>query len=72
MALDRTAKLAVHAEFGVRHAWYVDPIARTLEVFALADGKRLLVAAFKNSDPVSSPPFEVHTFALDALWIPEG
>lgn len=66
--VDRTDKLAVYAEFGVGHAWYVDPIARTLEVFALAGRHWLLAATFKDDDAVSAPPFEAHTFALDALW----
>jgi hypothetical protein len=68
-ALDRTDKLAVYAEFGVGHCWYVDPLAETLEVFALTGGKWLLAAAFKAADPVCAPPFEAHTFTLDVLWI---
>ena len=28
-----------------------------------------LKATFKNDDAVTAPPFEAHTFALDALWI---
>jgi len=68
-ALDRTDKLTVYAEFGVKHCWYVDPIARTLEVFALTGGKWLIAATFKDADPVTAPPFEVHTFALDVLWV---
>lgn len=68
-ALDRTDKLAVYAEYGVQHCWYVDPIARTLEVLALNAGKWTIAATFKNADPVTAPPFEVHTFALDVLWV---
>ena len=68
-ALDRTDKLAVYAAFGVQHCWYVDPIARTLEVFALTGEKWLLAATFKDDDPVTAPPFEAHTFALDGLWV---
>jgi hypothetical protein len=65
---DRTDKLDVYATFGVEHCWYVDPIVRTLEVFALQGDKWLLSATFKNTDAVTSPPFEAHTFALDLLW----
>jgi Uma2 family endonuclease len=68
-ALDRTDKLAVYAEFGVGHCWYVDPIARTLEVFALTGDKWLLANTFKDAEPVTAPPFEVHTFPLDVLWV---
>lgn len=71
-ALDRTDKLAVYAEYGVNHCWYVDPLARTLEVLALTGSKWLLAATFKNSDAVTAPPFEAHTFALDVLWVPDG
>lgn len=72
-ALDRTDKLPVYAEFGVKHCWYVDPLARTLEVMELtASGKWLLAATFKDADAVTAPPFEVHTFALDVLWVPDA
>jgi Uma2 family endonuclease len=79
----RTDKLAVYAESGVKHCWYVDPIAKTLEVLELTGAvsagatsapetpskKWLLAAAFKDADPVTAPPFEVHTFPLDVLWV---
>jgi Uma2 family endonuclease len=66
--IDRTDKLAVYATFGVGHAWYVDPDARTLEVLVLTGGKWLIAATFKEADTVQAPPFEAHTFALDVLW----
>lgn len=68
-AIDRTDKLTVYAEFGVKHCWYVDPIARTLEVLALTGGKWRIEATFKNDDAVAALPFEVHTFGLDGLWV---
>jgi Uma2 family endonuclease len=71
-AIDRTEKLAIYAEFGVAHCWYVDPIAKTLEVLALTGGKWLLTATFKDADPVTAPPFEAHTFPLDVLWAPDS
>lgn len=66
--IDRTDKLTVYAEAGVGHAWYVDPIARTLEVFALVGGKWQLAVTYKDDDPVCAPPFEAHTFSLAVLW----
>lgn len=71
-AIDRTDKLKVYATFGVSHCWYVDPLARTLEVLQLTGGKWLLAATFKDAQPVTAPPFEVHTFPLDVLWLPDG
>ncbi|MEO0798951.1 MAG: Uma2 family endonuclease [Pseudomonadota bacterium] len=68
MRIDRTDKLKIYAEFGVGHAWYVDPDARTLEVFTLVDGKWQLEASFKDDAPVTAPPFEAHTFKLNVLW----
>ncbi len=65
---DRTDKLAIYAAYEVGHCWYVDPIAKTLEVFERRSDKWLLAATFKDADPVTAPPFEVHTFGLDALW----
>ena len=66
--VDRTDKLAIYAAFGVGHAWYVDPIVKTLEIFALTGSKWLLAATFKDDDDVTAPPFEAHTFSLAGLW----
>lgn len=66
--IDRTDKLSVYATVGVGHCWYVDPTARTLEVLALVGGKWQLASAVKDSEAVTAPPFEAHTFTLDVLW----
>lgn len=68
---DRTDKLAIYAAFAVGHCWYVDPLARTLEVLARLNDKWLISATFKDAEPVTAPPFEAHTFPLDVLWSPE-
>lgn len=70
--LDRTDKLAIYAEAGVGHAWYVDPEARTLEVLVLTGSKWLIAATYKDADMVAAPPFEVHTFDLAVLWADWG
>ena len=67
-ALDRLHKLKIYAEFGVRHCWYVDPIEHNLEVFILSNGTYLVGPTFTDDDPVTAPPFEAHTFELNAFW----
>ena len=69
---DRTDKLAINATVGVKHCWYVDPIAMTLEVLQLQGDKWLIAATFKDAEPVTAPPFEAHTFPLDVLWPADG
>jgi Uma2 family endonuclease len=65
---DRSIKLPLYAEQGVSHCWLVDPLLRTLEAYALSDGKWLLLATLKEAEPVRLPPFDAIEFALDALW----
>ena len=71
-ALDRTDKIRVYAEYGVGHCWLVDPDAKILEALTLTGGMWRRDAAFKDADPVTAPPFEVHTFPLDVLWPEES
>ena len=68
--VDRTDKLKIYAEFGVAYAWYLNPALKTLEVMTLVDGKWQITATFKDADQVAAPPFDSHTFSLDALWEP--
>ena len=37
---DRNEKMPLYAREGVRWAWLIDPIARTLEVYVLGEGRR--------------------------------
>ena len=66
--LDLGEKRALYAREGVRHLWFVDPDARTLEAFELRGGQWLLLATLAGDAPVSLPPFDAITFPLDALW----
>lgn len=67
-AVDLTDKRRLYAIAGVAHLWFVDPLARTLEAFALADGAWTLIAALKEADDVRAAPFDATTFPLSALW----
>lgn len=65
---DRAGKLAIYAREGVGHAWLLDPIARTLEVFRREAGGWLLLAVHAGSARVRIPPFEAVELALVDFW----
>ena len=67
--LDRTAKMPAYAREGVAHAWLVDPLQRTLEVFRLQAGHWLLVATHADSERVRAEPFDAIELELSALWL---
>jgi Uma2 family endonuclease len=66
--LDRVEKLPAYAAAGVAHAWLIDPILRTLETFALQEGKWLLLETLGANDRVCLPPFDAIAFELGSLW----
>ncbi len=65
---DLEEKRPVYAREGIGYLWFVDPVARTLEVFALRDGAWTPVGAARDAEQVSLPPFDAVAFPLDALW----
>jgi Uma2 family endonuclease len=68
--LDRVKKLPRYARNGVEHAWIVDPILRTLEVYR-RDGNRFEpVDAYSSDALVRAEPFEALELALATLWLP--
>ncbi|MBP7000859.1 Uma2 family endonuclease [Amaricoccus sp.] len=66
--IDLTDKRRLYGAAGVEHLWLVDPLARTLEAFALREGAWTLVAALKEDDEVRVAPFEAVGFPLSASW----
>ena len=65
---DLEEKRPIYAREGIGHLWLVDPSARTLEAFRLADGDWSAAGSASEAEPVSFPPFEAVSFPLDALW----
>jgi hypothetical protein len=61
-------KLAIYAREHVRHAWLVDPIARTLEVLELAGGRWTILDTHAGPDSVRAEPFAEIALELGALW----
>jgi Uma2 family endonuclease len=66
---DRTEKMPIYAREGVRFAWLIDPIGRTLEAYALRGGRRWSKAVVhRDAERVRVPPFEAVELDLSALW----
>jgi Uma2 family endonuclease len=70
--VDLIEKREIYGVSGVGHLWFVDPIDRTLEVFARRDGGWILVTAIRDDAEVRAVPFEVVGFPLSALWAGEA
>ena len=66
--IDLTDKRRLYATAGLGHLWFVDPLAPTLEAFALRDGAWTLIAALKDDDEARVPPFDAIAFPLSVLW----
>ncbi|MBK8598580.1 MAG: Uma2 family endonuclease [Holophagales bacterium] len=67
--LDRVKKLSIYAREGVGHAWLVDPVLETLEVFRRQGEAWLLVLTAGGDDIVRAEPFDAIELTLTGLWI---
>ncbi len=67
-ALDQGAKRDTYAREGIAHLWFVDPEAKSLEVFELRDGHWTLLETATGEAEVSPPPFSAAPFNLGDLW----
>jgi len=67
---DREIKMPIYARFGVAYAWLLDPIAHTLEAYALDTGTWREIGRFAGAALVSVAPFDAVTINLGDLWAP--
>ena len=67
-SLDRVQKLAIYAREKVAHAWLIDPLARSLEVLLLENGRWTILAAHAGAEVVRAEPFGEIELDLSALW----
>ena len=66
--IDRVTKLQLYARYGVPYYWIVDPDARAIEVYELAEGGYRLVTLAAGDAPVSLPPFPDLALVPDSVW----
>jgi Uma2 family endonuclease len=66
--VDRSTKRQLYARHGVPYYWIVDPEARTIEAYVLAEGGYQLAARASGPEAVSLPPFPDLAFVPASLW----
>jgi Uma2 family endonuclease len=67
---DRTEKMPLYAASGVKHAWLLDPVVRTLEVYRLEGGGWRLVGSHGGDAKVRAEPFDAVELDLALVWGP--
>ena len=67
--IDRARKMPIYAFHQVSHAWLIDPVIRTLEVFRLDVDKWVLLAVYTGGAKVCAEPFADVEFDLGTLWL---
>ena len=70
VSLDRIRKLPIYARESVDHAWLIDPVARTLEVFRREGNRWYLAGAFSGDERVHAEPFDAVELELGILRAP--
>jgi hypothetical protein len=60
--------LPIYARESVGHAWLVDPVARTLEVFKRDGQHWVLLGTYRDQARVRAEPFDAIELELGALW----
>jgi Uma2 family endonuclease len=68
MKVDRTDKLSIYARERVGHVWFLDPLARLLEILRLHGTRYEIFATHKDDDVIRAEPFEAVPLELGALW----
>lgn len=66
--VDRAEKMPIYAAQSVPFLWLIDPTLRTLEVFALCEGRWLLEHIYQDDEEVRAVPFDAIAFVLAGLW----
>lgn len=66
--IDRGKKMRIYRREGVRHAWLINPVAQTLEVYRLDEGRWSLLDTYEGDDVVRAEPFDAIELPLATLW----
>lgn len=67
-AIDRGKKMRIYRREGVGHAWLVNPVTRTLEVYRWEGGRWVLLDTYEGDEVVRAEPFDAIELSLGVLW----
>jgi Uma2 family endonuclease len=67
--LDRVRKMPIYARERVAHAWLVDPLQKTLEVYRLEDSRWVVASTHGGDDRVRAEPFQAVELPLARWWM---
>ena len=65
---DRTDKLRIYAREKVEWVWFVDPLARTVEVLRLSETGWVVRGSWRDDARVHAEPFDAIELDLALLW----
>jgi Uma2 family endonuclease len=66
--MDRLEKLPLYASFGIRYAWLIHPVRRTIEAFRLQNGALVASGVYSAPDRARIEPFGAIEIELATLW----
>lgn len=67
--IDRVKKGQIYAREGVSHYWLLDPIARTLEIHRLEQGRWVVALTHAGDEPLRAEPFDAIALNPRDWWI---
>ncbi|HBD07998.1 MAG TPA: hypothetical protein DCZ69_07020 [Syntrophobacteraceae bacterium] len=67
--VDRTAKMPIYSQHNVSHAWLIDPVLKSLEVYRFEPGVWIGIGAYTRSAKVRAEPFLELELDLGLLWL---
>ena len=68
MRTDKVKKMPLYGRYNVKHMWFIDPLARTAEVFGLESGRWVVVTVYAGDDTMRAEPFQEIEINLDGIW----
>jgi Uma2 family endonuclease len=67
--IDRVEKMPLYAQHQVSHAWLIDPVLKTLEVFKFESGRWVVLGVYAKSATAHAEPFLDIALNLGLFWL---